>query len=274
MLSPSLIYYCGLHLKETEMVFLTVAFVERADFVLRSKTISLIDIFVVSLLGLSLFFLRTVLGVSAFFALFTAVVFGSSRVLKFNKKVVLILWGTSLALLLLGSSIQENINQYYDDSSDNQTIGMEYRSSRDGGNKLAKYGSAAIFAPIILIAPFPTMINVKNQQNQMLSHGNYYVKNILVFFVLFAIYMLYKGKNIRRHSLILTMLITYLGILAMSTFALSERFHLPVLPFIIILAAHGITRLNPRHKNIYLLYLIFVSVLIVGWNWFKVAGRA
>ena len=35
MLMPNLIYYCGLHLKETEMVFLAVLFAERADYILR-----------------------------------------------------------------------------------------------------------------------------------------------------------------------------------------------------------------------------------------------
>ena len=37
MLFPNLIYYCGLHLKETEMVFLTVLLLERADFAIRNK---------------------------------------------------------------------------------------------------------------------------------------------------------------------------------------------------------------------------------------------
>ena len=34
---PNLIIYCGLHVKETEMLFLMVAYLERADYLLRSK---------------------------------------------------------------------------------------------------------------------------------------------------------------------------------------------------------------------------------------------
>ena len=44
MLMPNLIYYTGSHLKETEMVFLVVAFIERADYVIRSKNYNFINI--------------------------------------------------------------------------------------------------------------------------------------------------------------------------------------------------------------------------------------
>ena len=37
MLMPNLIYYCGIHLKETEMLFLIVLFAERADYAMRAK---------------------------------------------------------------------------------------------------------------------------------------------------------------------------------------------------------------------------------------------
>lgn len=59
-LAPNLILYCGLHLKETEMLFLTIAALERADDLLRSKRISVWKIVLVVALALSLFTFRTV----------------------------------------------------------------------------------------------------------------------------------------------------------------------------------------------------------------------
>ena len=44
MLMPNLILYTGSHLKEAEMVFLVVAFIERADYVMRSKSYNFINI--------------------------------------------------------------------------------------------------------------------------------------------------------------------------------------------------------------------------------------
>ena len=58
LLSPNLIYYCGLHVKETEMVFLTVFFLERADLLVREKKIVPAVLVSTVLLGLSLFFFR------------------------------------------------------------------------------------------------------------------------------------------------------------------------------------------------------------------------
>ena len=73
MLMPNLIYYTGSHLKETEMVFLVVAFIERADYVIRSKNYNFINIASPVLLAGLLFMFRTVLGATALFAFMTTI---------------------------------------------------------------------------------------------------------------------------------------------------------------------------------------------------------
>jgi hypothetical protein len=61
----NLIIYCGYHLKETEMIFLEVAFLERADYLFRSHKSTFWNIFLPSILAISMFFFRTVLGTVA-----------------------------------------------------------------------------------------------------------------------------------------------------------------------------------------------------------------
>ena len=57
---PNLIFYCGLHLKETEMLFLMVAFLERTDYLIRSRKYNILTIAVPILLALFIFtFQRT-----------------------------------------------------------------------------------------------------------------------------------------------------------------------------------------------------------------------
>jgi 4-amino-4-deoxy-L-arabinose transferase-like glycosyltransferase len=274
ILSPTLIYYCGLHLKETEMVFLTVLAMERFDYFLRSKNFDLNSILVFSIAGLSLFFFRTVLGAAFLFAVVTAVLFSPNRIVKLRKKIVLYIWGGGVILIMLGGVIKKNIDQYIEMSETNQDLGMLNRSTRQDGNKLASYGSSAIFAPIILIGPLPTLVNIDTQQNQMLLNGGYFVRNMLAFFLFLSLFVLFKQSKIGEASLLISFIFTYLAILAMSTFALSERFHLPAVPFIIILASYGITQIKLKHKKRYIIFLVFLSVLIIGWNWFKLAGRA
>lgn len=274
ILSPTLLYYCGLHVKETEMVFLTVLAMERADYFLRSKQFHLSSLIVFSIAGLSLFFFRTVLGASFLFAVITAVLFSPNKIVKFRKKIVLYIWGGGVILIMLGGVIQKNIDEYIEMSDSNQKIGMLHKSTAKRGNKLAIYGSTAIFAPIILVGPLPTLVNIDTQQNQMLLNGGYFVRNMLAFFLFLSLFALIKQSQTREASLLISFIFTYLAILALSTFALSERFHMPAVPFIIILASYGITQLKLKHKKRYIIYLVFLAVLIIGWNWFKLAGRA
>lgn len=274
MLMPHFIYYCGLHLKETEMIFLSVWFLERVDFLLRSKNYSFKNIILPLLLVGSLFFFRTVLGAAALFAVVTAVLFSDSRIIHKQKRFFMILWTVLAVGVFLGGTIAQEVEAVWQKSgTDAQAANMEWRTKRDGGNEFAKYAGAAVFAPLILTIPFPTIIHIDSQENQMMVNGNNYVKNILSFFVIYAFYRIIKEKRLRQNPLLSSFLITYLGILALSHFAHSERFHLPSLPISIIFASYGISIFVNKHKKYYSVWLVFIFFVIVGWSWFKLAGR-
>jgi hypothetical protein len=38
-------------------------------------------------------------------------------------------------------------------------------------------------------------------------------------------------------------------------------------------AAYGISMTTNKTKQLFLFYLIFLSVALLGWQWFKLAGR-
>ena len=84
---------------------------------------------------------------------------------------------------------------------------------------------------------------------------------------------MYKRRMLRNHILIISFLLSYLVVLASSGFALSGRFHLPVIPFLLVFAGYGITQMNNKNIKYYVPYLIVISLVIIGWNWFKLAGR-
>ena len=65
----------------------------------------------------------------------------------------------------------------------------------------------------------------------------------------------------------------YLIVIALSAFAHSERFHLPALPFALILAAYGISILGNKQKKWYNYWLILIFVANIAWAWFKLKGR-
>jgi hypothetical protein len=273
MLLPSLIYYAGLHLKETIMVFLLVAFAERADYMLRSPRFKPLILFQVILIGTALFLFRTVLAVAAWFSLFSAIVFSAKRVIGTGRKVLYTTWFIMAVVVVFSGAILNEVEKYADTSKTNQDQKLSFFSARVGANKLAKYGSTAVFAPVILIAPFPTIVNIETQKNAMLINGSLFTRNVYVFFVIIALLSLYKNKLLTKHVLVIVMLISYLAILSMSGYALSDRFHLPAVPFLIILAGYGVTLLNRRNIKYYTPYLIIIAIIIIFWNWFKLAGR-
>ena len=274
LLMPNFLYYAASTLKENEMVFLTVLFVERADYLLRGKDFSFKAILPILLIAGTLFMFRTALAATAIFALFTAVFLTSKRVLKMQKKIVLGIWVFATIGFFVGGTVANEIEELWSNRRGNQEAMLQFRATRDGGNQFATYAGAAVFAPMIFVIPFPTIVDVYGQENQQLIHGANYVKNILAFFVIYVLFHLIKTGKWRDYLLLGAFTLGYLLVIAFSAFAQSERFHLPALPFLLIFAAYGVTIFDwKKHGKYFNWWLAFIFVAIVGWSWFKLAGR-
>lgn len=273
MLMPNLILYTGLHLKEVEMLFLSVLFIERADFLIRSNKYTFLTILPTLFVGLSLFLFRTVLGATAIFALFTALFLSSKKVISMNRRFVMIIWLIVASAYFIGGRISTEVEEIWQARSTNQESSLQWRADRTGGNKFSTYASKSIFAPLIFVIPFPTIVNTPEQENQQLINGGNYVKNIMAFFVVFALIMMINEKKWKEHLLILSFTIGYLISIALSAFAQSERFHQPALPFLLILAAYGVSNVTNSTKGYYFWYLTVIFAALIAWSWFKLAGR-
>lgn len=274
MLMPNLIYYCGIHLKEIEMVFLTILFAERADYAIRTKTLNWKALLIALIVGMVLFMFRTALAAVAFLALGVTLMLSSNKILSIGKKIAI---GTFVIIgmtMTVGSQFIRDAEELLAKSGkEHQANNMEWRSVRDGGNKFAKYAGAAVFAPMIFTIPFPTMVETPNQQDQRMIHGGNYVKNITSAFTIFALFMLLFTGKWKDHILIISVCCGYLVVIALSEFAHSERFHLPALPFALIFAAYGISNLQNKHKKWFNYWIMFIFVANIAWAWFKLRGR-
>ena len=278
---PNFWYYCGTHLKETEMVFLVVLFVEQADQMLRSRQFTLWKVVPVLLVAASLFTFRTVLGLVAIMALLFAIVMSSSKVVNWGKRIIV----GGLAVLLIvataGNRIQEQTTGMFEKvQSGSQQDNMEWRSKRaDAGEnvqKFSKYAGAAVFAPMIFTIPFPTMVRpFDGQEAQQLLNGGNFIKNILSGFTIFALVMLLLSGKWREHMLPLALMLGYAVVLAFSSFAHSERFHQPGMPFELMFAAYGlsIAATKPKYKRWFMYWCGVMFIAAIAWNWFKLAGR-
>lgn len=277
---PNFWYYCAVHLKETEMVFLAVLFVEQADQMLRSRQFTAWKIIPILLIASAMFTFRTPLGLVALLAMVFSIVMSSSKVVNWGKRIIV--GGLAIALIgvVAGNRIQEEAQELFNIvQSGEQKANMEWRAKRDdggGGNRFAKYAGATVFAPMIFTLPFPTLSkpNEGQEQQQLLNGGNF-IKNIMSCFTIFALVMLLMSGKWREHLLPLSFMLGYLVVLTMSTFAQSERFHQPVMAFELMFAAYGlsIAVTKPKYKRWFTYWCGLMFVACVAWNWFKLAGR-
>ena len=271
-LSPNLVIYCGLHVKETEMIFLMMAALERTDSLLRERQLKVWNVVITALLVVSLFFFRTVLGASVIFAFFTALVFSTSTVMTKWNRTTLIIWSVLAVSIFAGGTIANEVEGYWNTRGSNQSLKRQQQMNK--GIKWAKYATGTAMAPMMFVMPFPTMVDVDEQYNQQLINSGNYVRNFMGIFVIIAVFnALLRKKNWRDFSLIGSFVIAYLGIICSSGFANSERFLLPGLPVLLIIAAYGITLIDGRTYRYVKMWYVIVPIIIVGWAIFKLGSR-
>lgn len=274
---PNFWYYCGVHLKETEMVFLAVLFVEQGDQMLQSRQFTAWKIIPLLLIIGALFSVRTPLALVAVLALLFTIVMSSSKVVNWGKRIAIGAIAVTLIGVTMGNRIEENARQLIETNQggDYQQKNMEWRARRKNGNEFAKYAGAAVFAPMIFTIPFSSMVHTEGQDVQQLLNGGNYIKNIMSFFTILSMFVLLFTGDWRKHLLPLSFMLGYIMVLILSVFAQSERFHQPVMPFEWMFAAYGLSSVvgNKRYKQWFEYWCIIMLVAVVAWGWFKLAGR-
>lgn len=282
MLMPNLIYYCGIHLKETEMVFLAVLFAERADALLQRGRFAIWPTFFLIVITFVMFTFRTALAIVLVLALLVTLVLSSNKVVTWGKRILVIIFaiGFIMTMLMQNENIFNEVQTMAQtDIRAQQTGNMQWRSTRGGkGNakqRFAKYATATVFAPMIFTIPFPTLVNSGQQEGQRMICGGNFCKNITSFFTVMALFMLLFSGDWRKYVLPISILCGYLVILVFSSFAHAERFHLPTIPFAMMFAAYAMAKFNerPHYKRWYTYWLIAMFLGAILWNWFKLAGR-
>jgi len=277
-LYPNMAYWCGTMLKEPELVFLCCWFVDSMDGALSSNDkLTFKSILPASLIGLTFFLFRSALGLIAFAAVLAHIVLASQRIVSAGKKVIAGLMVAGVLAIGLGQSLFSQITDITEKiQSGYQQTNMEWRSTKKEGNTYAKYASATVFAPLIFTIPFPTFnMALKSQVLQAQLSGGSFIKNVISFFVILSLFILLFSGQWRNHVFIIAFMCGYMAALVFSEFAQSGRFHMPVIPLILMFGAYGISivQRRPKLRSIWPMILVIEIAICLFWNWFKLAGR-
>ncbi len=275
MLEPHFIIYSGLHLKETEMIFLLVFFLERADNLIRSRSFRIGAITPVFLLAASLFFFRTVLGLAAIFAFIMALLLSSQKVANLGRRWMVLILFVLCAGYFVGGRVLSEVESAWEGRHTNQE--SRYGVIRQS-QSLAKYATKTVLAPMIFTIPFPTMVETPGQENHRMHHAGNVVKNVMSLFCILALVLLIFDKSPttgwRNNVLLGAYLIAYLIIIVQSAFMHVDRFHLPAYIIELLFAAYGLSQMpRIRYKKLYTYWCVLMFVAWIAWAWIKLSGR-
>ena len=159
-----------------------------------TEKIKVLSLLFLILIGSVTFFFRTALGVLLFASLGFALIFSSSKIVGWGKKILVTILTLCVLGVAVGDQISNEISDMVQTGSSAQEANMQWRSERKGGNQFAKYAGAAVFAPLIFTLPFPTVVYTEGQENQQMINGGNFVKNIMSFFTIFALRALFLTR--------------------------------------------------------------------------------
>lgn len=273
VLMPMLLFFSGTTMKESLMLMLTMWAVERGDFVIREKKFWSWHLAVFALLAFLLSFIRVALTWVIILAFLCAVVFTSERIINKSRRVLILFLVIFVGAAFFGGRIIEQGEDLVEQAN-STGANFEYRANRKGGNVLVSGLNKIVLAPLIFTLPFPTMVEIEGQYIQQLQNGGYYLKNILSFFCLFALFSLLPKRRWKNNVMIIAFLLGYLMALGLSSFAQSGRFHHPAIPVELIFGAYGMSQIkNIKQAKWFDYFLIVEFFIILFWNWFKLRGR-
>ena len=267
---PTLIQITGLHIKETEMIFLSILALERMDYLIRSKRYTFWNIlFPILLTGLTFGF-RTVIGMCLIFSFLVFVVCSPRTLVNTRGKVIALSTTLAVLLLFLLTAIGTEMQIMYRlNFSGSDYLSRKYESMGLEYNELAQ--SKYLF-PGAFVLPLSPLVEEAPNHNKMLN-GSIYVKNFLAFFAMLAIVIAVRQRKWRDFSLVGAFELSYVGIVMSSFTATSERYHEPAIPLMLLMAAYAMTHLRHKDLRLFYVYCGLLFVALFAWNWLKLAAR-
>ncbi len=267
---PIFIQITGLHLKECEMIFLSVMALERMDYLIRSKKYTFWNVFFPILLVALTFGFRTITGMCLIFAFFVFIVLSTKDLVPIKSKIIVVSAIVVLFFVFLFTPIgyeMRIINELKFTDIDYQSekfekLGMEH----------AELAKNIYVAPAAFVMPVASMVDVSNDSQKLLN-GSVYVKNFIAFFAMLAIVIAFRERKWRNFSLIGAYELSYLAIIMFSFAFNSERYHEPAIPMMIVMAAYAVTRIQKKDRKFFYIYCGLLLVALVGWNWMKLSAR-
>ncbi len=274
MLFPTLVWYCGIQLKETLMSFLIVFSFYLIWRQRRSGQWSVWMILLSFTLCFSLFFFRTFLAVLAFISLLLTFIPIGNGVKTKNFLWAAVLIGIYLFYSLVASvGVFDDINRQVSDSEDFFSRNLENEKSLLGNVQFDQVALAPLIVAGAIITPFPSYLNTEERQLAIYTRfQNDLVRNMMYFFFYIGFYHVIRNK-FKEYLSMIFFTIAYLAVITSAANSFQARFHMPIIPFIIIFIGVGVVEVKSKLNRSWSLYLILIFLAQLMWTYFKLNIR-
>ena len=267
---PILIQLTGMHVKEMELIFLSILALERMDYLIRSKKYTFWNIlFPILLIGMSFGF-RTVIGMCLIFAFLVFVILSPNNLVNKKGKIVTLSITIAVFLAFLFTVIGSEMKIVYMlNFSGTDYLARKYESL---GLKYSELTKSKYLFPGAFVLPLSPMVDMAPDHNKMI-HGCTYIKNFLAFFAMLSFVIVIRQRKWRDFSLIGAYELSYLTIVVFTFTSNSERYYEPAIPLILAMAAYAMTHLRRKDLTLFYVYCGLLFVALFVWNWMKLAAR-
>jgi hypothetical protein len=274
MLMPALLWYTGIHLKETLMIFIITVVLYTATRIAQEGKLKLMSLGMMVLLILTLFYFRLFLAVFVFLcvSLYFLFMFSKGRMNKGVIIGILIVFLLVMVNLIGRLGFKEDVFTTLLDGQDRFMYELTY-----GSQERSFTFEKTFVAPFIIagspVTPFPTLLDLDERQLAIYSKfHNELTRNIMYFFAFLGIYFAVT-RSFKNSSLILLFTLGYIFILMVSAVSFQDRYQLPSLPFMIVFMSAGLVHVKKPLKGKWPVYLVFIFLAIFAWNFFKLTIR-
>ena len=267
---PILIQVCGVHTKEAELMFLSVFALERMDYLIRSRRYTFWNILVPVLLTALTFGFRTIVGMCLIFAFLAFIILAPGSLVPRRSRIATLAGIAVVFFIFLFSPVGREMRIIYRVRF--REMNHPSEQYKEMGMKHSELAKSWYLAPGAFVLPLAPMVEESPDNNKMLN-GSSYVRNFLGFFAMLAIVIAFRQRRWRDFALIGAYELSYLGLIAFSFAANSERYHEAAVPLIVLMAGYSMTHL--RHKDLKWLYAycVILFAALVFWNWLKLSAR-
>lgn len=274
MLMPPFLWFGGMHLKETVMIFLIVSVFYHVTNIVKNGKFSFRGIAITIIFSFLLFYFRTFLAMLVIVCILLYFLLNLTK-RNVNKGILFVSFLIFIVIvrnLINVYGFRQDINPILAES----TARFETELADTAKERKISYNRAFV-APFIMVGaivtPFPSFLDFEERQLAIYTQfQNELVRNIMYFFAFLGIYFSLR-KRFRTSLLITTFSLGYILILTLSAVSFQSRFQLLSLPFMIMFMAEGFTTSKKPLVGKWIVYMCLIFIAIFAWNYFKLSIR-